>query len=207
MARVALVIAVGVLSALGLSACGNSAAAPTPATPPNNLITQAEVAKQPEESVQRAFLQYWSALQFQSWAEAVAFYAPAMRESVGTADIIGGKKVNAPSYPELKPEIISTRNSRGTTTIKYTLQFIDGTRELASISWRQEDGNWFIVFDSRLEAELRQYAENSTELEETGALPTEASAASPAAGKAGAEAARAQPESVQAEFEREKRGP
>ena len=89
---------------LGISACGDSSSAEKRA--PNNLVSQAEADRQSAGGVERAFLEYWSDLQYQSWAEVASYYEPAFRDSVGTAAIIGGKKINGSSYPQLKPAII-----------------------------------------------------------------------------------------------------
>jgi hypothetical protein len=180
---------------LGISACGDSSAATERA--PNNLVSQAEIHRQQPDSVERTFLEYWSDLQYQSWAEVAAYYDPAFRKSVGTAAIIGGKKINGSSYPQLKPAIVKVRDKSDFTTINYSLVFIDGSKELASVTWRRDGGSWQLVYDSRLDAELKQFAENQVELEQNGALPTEASAASPAAVRAGAIAAQAQARFVQ----------
>jgi hypothetical protein len=180
---------------LGISACGDSS--PTEERAPNNLVSQAEVDRQPADSAERAFLAYWSDLQYQSWAEVAAYYEPAFRDSVGTAAIIGGKKINGSSYPQLKPAIVRVRNKDDFTTVNYSLVFIDGSKELASVTWRKDGGSWQIVYDSRLDAELKQYAENRVELQQNGALPTDASTVSPEAIRAGAVAAQAQARFIQ----------
>lgn len=148
--------------------------------------------RQADGSAERTFLEYWSDLQYQSWAEAAAYYEPDFRDAVGTAAIIGGKRVNAPSYPQLKPEIARVREREDFTTINYSLRFIDGSRELASVTWRKLDGSWQLVYDSRLDAELKQAAENRVEVEENGVLPTDPANVSPAARQAGEAAARKQ---------------
>lgn len=180
---------------LGISACGSSSSSEERA--PNNLVSQGEVDRQPAGGVERAFLEYWSDLQYQSWAEVAAYYEPAFRDSVGTAAIIGGKKINGSSYPQLKPTIVKARESGDFNTIKYSLVFIDGTKELASVTWRKSGGSWQLVYDSRLDAELKQYAENRVELEQNGTLPTDAAAVSPEALRAGAIAAQAQARFIQ----------
>jgi len=185
-------VAVSIL-AFGLAACGSSNDPPTPsATAPNNVVSQSEADEQPAGSVERVFLEYWSDLQYQSWAEVAAYYDPAFRDSVGTAAIIGGKKVNGASYPQLKPEIVRVRDNGDFTTINYSLRFIDGTRELASVTWRKDGGSWQLVYDSRLDAELRQFAENRVETELNGILPTDPADVSPEAARAGGAAAQAQ---------------
>lgn len=176
-----------------LAACGSSSDPPdSSATAPNNVVSQAEAEKQSAGSVERAFLEYWSDLQYQSWAEVAAYYEPDFRDSVGTAAIIGGKKINGSSYPQLKPEIVRVRDKGDFTTINYSLQFIDGTKELASVTWRKRAGSWQLVYDSRLDAELRQFAENRVETELNGTLPTDAADISPQAARAGGAAAQAQ---------------
>ena len=180
---------------LGISSCGDSS--PETERAPNNLISRSEVDKAGADSTERAFLEYWSDLQYQSWAEVASYYEPAFRDSVGTAAIIGGKKINASSYPQLKPTIVKVRDNGDFTTINYSLVFIDGSKELASVTWRQDGGSWQLVYDSRLDAELKQYAENRVELEQNGTLPTDAGSVSPEALKAGAVAAQAQARFIQ----------
>lgn len=188
--KAALPLFVAWVAILGISSCGDSS--PETERVPDNLVAQGEVDRQQQGSVQQAFLEYWSDLQYQSWAEAAAYYEPDFREAVGTAAIIGGKKVNAPSYPLLKPEIERVRERGDLATINYSLRFIDGSKELASVTWRKLDGSWQLVYDSRLDAELKQYAENRVEVEENGVLPTDPADASPAARRAGEAAARRQ---------------
>jgi hypothetical protein len=175
---------------LGISSCGDSS--PEAERVPDNLISQSEVDGQPRSGPQQTFFEFWSDLQYQSWAEAAAYYEPSFRDAVGTAAIIGAKKVNAPSYPLLKPEIVRVRERGTFATINYSLRFIDGSKELASVTWRKLDGSWQIVYDSRLDAELKQYAENRVEVEENGVLPTDPADASPDARRAGEAAARKQ---------------
>jgi hypothetical protein len=190
--KAALPLLVAWIAILGISSCGDSS--PETERVPDNLISQGEVDRQQHGSVQQAFLEYWSDLQYQSWAEVAAYYEPDFRAVVGTAAIIGGKKVNAPSYPQLKPEIVRVRDRGDFATINYSLRFIDGSKELASVTWRKLDGSWQLVYDSRLDAELKQYAENRVEVEENGVLPTDPAAVSPAARQAGEAAARKQAE-------------
>gem|GEM_PF-3404052 len=180
---------VAVLAALLLSfsasACGNSTKGPATSSPPSNIVLRSEVDRYPKGSVQHAFLEYWSSLQYQAWAEAASYYDPSFRDFVGTAAIIGGKKLNAPSYPLLKPSIFAVTRKGDLTTIKYVLRLSDGTRERAAVTWRKAGGNWQIVFDSRLDAELNQFAENRVEVAQNGVLPTDLDKVSPGAMRAG----------------------
>jgi hypothetical protein len=198
-----LALAVALIVILGLSACGSASDPPEPsATAPNNLISQAEADKYPADSAERAFFEYWSALQYQSWAEVASYYDPAFRDFVGTAAVIGGKKINGASYPQLKPAVVKVRpDDGGFTAINYKLQFLDGTKELASAAWREREGSWQIVYDSRLDAELKQFAENQVEYARNGVLPTDPEDVSPQATRAGAAAAQEQARFSQQELE------
>jgi hypothetical protein len=42
----------------------------------------------------------------------------------------------------------------------------EGTTELASTSWRRNDGNWELIFDSRLDGELSASAQERVTLAE-----------------------------------------
>jgi hypothetical protein len=190
--RAAGALLAALLLSVGVSACGNSAEGPTSLAPPDNIVSQSEVDRYAEGSVKRAFLEYWSSLQYQSWAEAAAYYDPSFRDSVGTAAVIGAKKLNAPSYPKLKPSIIGVTDKGDLTTIRYTLWLADGTKERASVTWQKVGGSWQIIFDSRLDAELNQFAQNRVEINRNGVLPTDLDQISPEALRAGNAAAQRQ---------------
>lgn len=187
------------LLALAASSCGTSE--PSTAQAPNNLLAAAQLKNYPRGSAERTFLEYWSALQFRAWADVAAYYDPAFRDFVGTTVVIGGKKLEASNYSVLKPTIVRLKQAQGATTIFYALRRTDGTKELASITWREEDGNWQIVYDSRLDAELAQLAQNRVELKKTGVLPIDAAQISAEARRAGDAAARIQTRFLQQELE------
>jgi hypothetical protein len=192
-----------ILTVLALEACGNAATGPEGSNPPNNLITRAEVDKAKRGGVEQAFLEYWSALQFQAWTEAASYFDPAFRRFVGTASIIDAKRINAPSYPDLKPTAVSITSHRGLTTIRYDVWLSEGTKELASVTWRKVGGNWQIFFESRLDAELNQLGTNEVEIRRHGVLPTEASQISPAAARAGYKLSRLQAQFAERELDLE----
>jgi hypothetical protein len=163
-------------------------------------LTSADISKYPPGSVQRAFLSFWSNLQYRSWADAAAYYDPSFRNFIGTASIIGAKKYNFSAYPVTKPEITRVNRSPDRATIYYTLVLAEGTKELDSITWRKQDGNWQIIYDSRLDSELGQVAASQAEVEKTGSPPTSASAESPEAVRAGKEAEQRQAQFLQQEL-------
>jgi hypothetical protein len=191
----------GLIVAFSVSSCGTTASEPAAAPASSNVLTAAELSHYPAGSVQRAFLRYWSALQYQSWAEVAAYYEPRFRAFMGTASVIGAKKQNTSTFPLLKPTIVGLSKNRGETTIRYTLVFADGTKEQASMTWRRERSNWQIIYDSKLDAELRQLAQNRVEIQKNGSLPTDASTPpSPAATRAANAAAQRQAVFLQQEL-------
>ena len=105
--------------------------------------------------------------------------------------MIAAKKINTTSFPLLKPTIVKVNTSRGDTTVYYTLRLQDGTKELASMAWRREGGNWQIIYDSRLDAELAQLAQDQV-LAKDGSLTTTPARLPPAAVRAGDAAAQVQ---------------
>jgi hypothetical protein len=132
------------------------------------LVGHKELIKYPDGSIDRTFLEFWSNLQFHSWADVAAYYDPSFRHFIGTASLINAKKVGASVYPLIKPNLVRTSSNQGATTVYYMVINEDGTRELASTTWRKVGGNWEMVYDSRLDAELAQLAQEKVQLTETG---------------------------------------
>ncbi|MBS1860579.1 MAG: hypothetical protein JSS68_02595 [Actinobacteria bacterium] len=187
-----------IVSVLLLVVAGCGGTDSNPPTEARNLLTTKEIQKYPPGSAERAFLSFWSDLQYQSWAEAATYYSPGLREFVGTAKIVGAKKVDASTFPLVKPVIAGTTDDGDTTTIRYSIVLPEGTTELGSTSWRKEGGNWEMTYDSRLDPELNQFARNQVEIEENGAVSSDASQPpSAAAAQAGVEASHLQAESLE----------
>lgn len=180
--RAALASLAALVVAATVSACGTSGSDSPSTLAPNNTIDHAELMRYPDGSVDRTFLEYWSNLQFHSWADVAAYYTPSFRDFVGTANVINAKKADASSYPVLKPELVRTSSGQGVTTVYYTVTMEDGTKELASTTWRKVGGNWQIVYDSRMDAELGQLAQEKVQLAEAG--PSTANTEQPISTKA-----------------------
>ena len=197
--RAALACVAGSILAVAVSSCGTSE--PSAALAPNNVLSASELTSAPEGSVERTFDEYWSALQFRSWADVAAYYDPGFRDFVGTASLIAAKKLEASSYAVLKPSVVRVKRTPGEATVYYTLRLADGTKELDSITWREDDGNWQIVYDSRLDAELSQSAQNKVEIETSGVLATDPSEVPKEALLAGNAASRLQARFLQQDLE------
>jgi hypothetical protein len=160
--------------AFAVGGCGSSEEGPAANVKQHELVTQSAMARYPEGSVERTFLEYWSNLQFNAWADVAAYYDPGLRNFVGTSSLIAAKKTGSSVYPYLRPTIKETKTEDGLTTLYYTLSMEDGTTELASTSWRKVGSNWQLVYDSRLDGELSAVAEERIALAESGeSLATE----------------------------------
>ncbi len=157
------------------SSCGTKDSNQTSSLAPSNVLQPSDFSRYPEASAERAFIEYWSDLQYRSWANMAAYYHPRFRDFVGTDAVIGAKKLNASIYPLLKPAIVRVDADGEDTTVYYTLRLTTGSKELNSITLRRDDGNWQIIYDSRLDEELAQLAQNRAEIKEEGALRTDAS--------------------------------
>lgn len=190
--------------ALAISACGDSEEGPAANVRQNSLVAQSELDRYPQRSVERTFLQYWSDLQYNAWADVAAYYDPAFRDFIGTARLVAAKKTGSSVYPYIRPEIKEAQTEDDLTTVYYALSMDDGTTELASASWREDDGNWQLVFDSRLDGELATLAQERVALAEAGGevVATELPPSSKAV-QAGKAAARLQARFLEEELEAE----
>jgi hypothetical protein len=200
--RLIVVGAFAIVLCFSLSSCGGDSTTKPQAY---SVLTASELEKFPAGSAEDAFLGFWSALQFQAWADVASYYAPSFRDFIGIASLIEAKKINGSAYPLLKPVILGTNETENDTrTIDYSLYLPDGTLELASTTWREVDGNWQMIYDSRLDPELNQLAHNRVEISETGTTASSAAELpSVAATRAGNRAARLQAEFLEQELKRE----
>jgi hypothetical protein len=162
-----LVLAVGALWLLG---CGGSAgdearkletssviARRDPV--PQYMVSTSAIERAPRRSAERAFLSYWSNLQFQAWSTAAQAYEPDLRHVIGDAVLVRALANQAAVYRASRPEVSSTTTTDGRTLIRYFRVSAKG-RIASSSTWtRATDRRWLISFDPLLDgalAELRQ---------------------------------------------------
>jgi hypothetical protein len=188
----------GLILAFASSSSGSSAG---PTVAPDNVVKGSDFSRYKPASVGRAFLQYWSSLQFQSWPDVVAFYDPRLRDFIGTGSLIGAKKLDATLFPQLKPGIVRVSSKAGNDTLHFTLRLSDGTKEFDSTTWRRAGGNWQIIYDSRLDDELRTLFQQRVEQQKNPAA-TASTPPSQAALRAGNNAAQLQTQFLRQQFKR-----
>jgi hypothetical protein len=188
------VLCVGlILIAFVVPACGSSTSDSTSLSSPEpGLLKESEISRFAQGTVERNFLDYWSSLQFGSWADVAAYYDPEFRDYVSTTRIIGAKKVNSSVYPLLKPRIVRVDQRGDDTTIFYSLLLPEGTKELESITWRKPGGTWQIIYDSRLDGEFAQQASTQIEIKNQTDSTTEDVSQSPEAVRAASAASQIQ---------------
>ena len=120
------------------------------------MIRDTEIQKAPTGSVERAFLQYWSDLQFQAWPIAARTYEPGLREFVGDDALIRALSNQGPVYLSTRPDIVSARTTGDRAVIRY-FRIGEQATQPASMSWvRGEGGRWLIAYDALLDEALAQ---------------------------------------------------
>lgn len=154
-----------VIAALGLPACGGSAddearrVQTTSVIAKNDpvkrfLVTQQEIERAREGSARRAFLQYWSDLQFQAWESAAERFEPGLRRFIGEDTLIRALANQGSSYRSSRPDIAATI-SRGNRALIHYFRIGTDDPAPASISWvRDAGGRWHISFDPMLDQAL-----------------------------------------------------
>jgi hypothetical protein len=118
------------------------------------LVTQAEIEHEASGGVRRAFLEYWSALQFQGWNEAAKTFEPGLRRYVGTDALIRALANQGGSYRSSRPDIQYTTTRGNSALIRYFRVGADAP-VATSISWTREgSGRWLISYDPLLDQAL-----------------------------------------------------
>jgi hypothetical protein len=159
-----------VASALLLSACGTSAdeearrlraASVIAKDDPIQrfVVRRSAIGKARRGSAERAFLQYWSDLQFQAWPSAARMFEPGLRRLVGDDVLIRALANQAAAYRASRPDVVSATTRGDRALVRYLRIGIEGTAP-ASSSWRRyARGRWLISYDPLLDqalADLRQ---------------------------------------------------
>jgi hypothetical protein len=155
----------------------------------HRLVSSGEFAKTRPGSVQRAFYDYWSALENEEWTIALDYYLPEVQRRLRPDALIAALRVEAQSLP-VKPLIRSSRAARADqTSIRYFLRRADGKLRSTSMIWRARGGRWYILYSSTLDD---SYGYAAQQLAQAAAGDPAASQASKQALAAAARASRAQ---------------
>lgn len=162
------------------------------------VVSQREIEREPADSARRAFLEYWSLLQFQAIADAVAKFEPGLVEFVGADRISEALKTEAAYFRSVKPRITGVRSATDGSTVLYTVKDINGVLTPRSVRWRRIGGDWLIAYDPFLDLALREAAQAATQI----AVDPEAPEPGRQARQAGDRAARLQSTYLKRQLER-----
>lgn len=102
-------------------------------------------------SLQRAFYDYWSALENEEWTIAIDYFPPETRRRLQTDRLIAALRLEAQTLP-VKPLIRRVRPARADqTSVRYFIRQSDGRLRATSMTWRQRTGRWYIAYSSTLD--------------------------------------------------------
>jgi hypothetical protein len=144
--------------AVFLGACGGSDNTPYSPPPKQHLVGQKEKKGLRPGSPERALMDYWAALQFQAWPQAVGFFDPSLRDFIGASRITQALQARTSTFQISAPEIVRVARKGAVTTVYYKLALPDSNL-LESTSWRRIAGGWRIFLDSGLDDALQSQAE------------------------------------------------
>jgi hypothetical protein len=116
-----------------------------------------------KRTVERALLDYWADLQFQDWPRAVLTYDPALRRSVGAAQLSETLRSLAPYYRTVKPELEGVVGSGGSRSVHFLLRDVQGKITPQTVSWRRAGSVWLIRFNSLLDDTLQTYTQRAVQ--------------------------------------------
>lgn len=157
--------------AAGVSGCGSSNGSKPESrerdsitaevrAPARTEVTAADISRYKDDTASRAFMQFWSALQWQDWIGAIDRYSPGLKRVVGSRNLLGALRSQAVLYRSAKPSIRSeSRRRGGLTTVRFSFADQAGARRLSTTTWRREAGRWTLVYDGLLDEALQSWAQ------------------------------------------------
>jgi hypothetical protein len=165
------VLAVALVAPSATIGCGNSnGSKPDPVEgagitkgvrPPSETeVTNADITRYKDDTASRAFMRFWSQLQYQDWIGAIDRYSPGLQRVVGERNMLGAFKFQAAFYRSAKPVVRTEARRRGLTVVCFTYADGAGKRKLSSTTWRREGDRWTLVFDALLDEALQSWAQS-----------------------------------------------
>ena len=115
------------------------------------LVTAQDLRAARAGSVQRAFYEYWSALDNEEWTIALEYFDDVIQRRLDTASLVTALQIEAQA-PPVKPLIRTVRTGRGgQTSVRYYVRRANGTLRATSMTWRRDARRWHIVYCSTLD--------------------------------------------------------
>ena len=157
-------------------------------TPPKQLVSPADIGKTAPDSAKRAFLQYWSDLQYSAWSAALSRFEPALVNAIGDAQLVEAFKTRAGYFPTAAPKLRGSRRVGDEIVVRYQVTDPTGRLLVSSVAWRRRSADWRIRYDPQLDGMLQAAAQARVQ----GQIDPTALQPSTRALQAGLEAARLQ---------------
>lgn len=125
-----------------------------------SLISERDIARTRSDSASRAFLDYWSALQYQSWDTAVLAYSPELADAVDRATLASALQAQTSYYLSFKPKVSEEVRRDGDVVVRYIGRDADAEPKPTSITWRRVDGEYRISYDPFLNGALKAHVQD-----------------------------------------------
>ncbi|HEX8156207.1 MAG TPA: hypothetical protein VF526_02375 [Solirubrobacteraceae bacterium] len=161
-------IVAGLALTIALASCGKSSDqtdAGTKAQPERRLplaaeekrleerraVTAGDLRRVPTGSVQRAFYEYWSAMENEEWSVALDYFPPATRRRLKPGLLVVALRIETQT-PLVKPLIRSVRRTGpNQASVRYYVRRTNGSLRPTSMTWRRSGGRWYIAYCSTLD--------------------------------------------------------
>jgi hypothetical protein len=172
------IVLIALLTSAALSGCsGNDSGAvgsESIVTPPDHLISSADVSKTPVGSAERAFLRYWSVLQYSAWTAAVSAFEPSLVRFIGAPQLVEALKTGSSYFRTVKPTLRGRVRAGDEVIVRYRVENPAGSVVTSSISWRRTPRGWRIHYDPSLDGLLQASAQAQvqTDTDPTAAQPS-----------------------------------
>ena len=121
------------------------------------LVSALDIRREAPGSVRRAFLEYWSAIEYQEWGVAVAFMSEEIRRALEPEYLVAALRAEGESNLPVRPPIRRVVTTRGLATVRYFVRASDGrsARHRSHGLVATASGTWSTARRSMLHTALR----------------------------------------------------
>ena len=134
-----------------------------------SLVSNRDIERETAGSVERAMLEYWSDLSYESWGTAVGFFDPRLRDVLSDVRLVEGLRREARDHKPVKPIVRGVRRFGNTAVVQYFIRTPDARLRPVSISWERQGGEWRIIYSATLDESIALAAQ---ELKQANIDPT-----------------------------------
>jgi hypothetical protein len=131
--------------------------------PGSQLVDDEDIRQTKRGSARRAFLNFWTALQYQAWSSAVSYYEPGLAEAIGKVRLIEALKAASPLFYRTKPALGLPFRRGDDVVVPYTVVDLSGASVPTSTVWRRLGGQWRIHYHPQLDGFLRSSVQTTVQ--------------------------------------------